>query len=298
MKKNNFVISIFLAFLLTSCASTRIPIKVGDIPRAQEVSVQDEEYGQQVLYELTKTTPLDRNDHNINRVRDIVDRIARAANADRVPWNVFVLADNSVKNAAATRGNYVFVWTGMLESTTSDGELASVLAHEIGHVLARHTTPNPAEEANQMISGVAGNIAGTVLSQTGYGMVGSLADALITNSLNAFLVNPNSQRLEYEADQIGIFLMADAGYNPEDSINFWSRAKNDPAFGRGNLQFLSTHPSSEDRLKKLEKMLPEARRRYQDRGDMERRASRPESYRRTTRLSQQPDNYRYREKRY
>lgn len=272
MFKTNLFSSTLFAFLLTSCTSTRIPVKIGDVPPPAELSIQDEEYGQQVLDQITDSTPLDRDDGNVNRVRDIVDRITAAANADQQPWHVYVLKDDSVKNAAATRGNYVFVWTGILSSVRSDGELACILAHEIGHVLAKHTAPNPAEEANQMITGTVGDIADSVIgSASGYGIAGSLANMIITSSLNAFLVNPNAQRLEYEADQIGIFLMADAGYDPEDAVRFWTRAKDDPDFGKSTLQFLSTHPSSDDRLIRLQKMLPESLRRYQNAVPMRKR---------------------------
>ena len=62
-------------------------------------------------------------------VRDLVDMLANAAHASSSPWNVYVLRGDDVINAAATRGNFVFVWTGMLQAAYSDAELSSVLAY-------------------------------------------------------------------------------------------------------------------------------------------------------------------------
>lgn len=249
---------------LTACASRRKIIPTGEVPMVAPVSAYDEEYGQQVLEAITQDARLDNNTERINRVRSIVDRLTWAANSDSAPWHVYVIDAPQIKNAGATRGNFVFVWSGILEAVQDDSELAAVLAHEIGHVLARHVMPDPGEMANQMISGVAGTVGRAVIvNQPGaISMAGGAAEALISSTVDALIVNPQSQRLEYEADQIGIFLMADAGYDPEAAINFWGRAKSDPDFGGDTPQFLSSHPSSENRLNRLRKVLPEARDRY------------------------------------
>jgi predicted Zn-dependent protease len=132
----------------------RTPVPPGVIPEQPYVSAEDEQYGAAVLSELTKQYPLERDDQAIARTRSLVERLARAAHADQNPWNVFLLRGDDVVNAAATKGNYVFVWTGMLREARSDGELATVIAHELGHLLAGHTQPTPAEEASQIVSAV------------------------------------------------------------------------------------------------------------------------------------------------
>lgn len=257
---------LLFASFLTACASRRKIIPAGEVPQVAPVSAYDEEYGQQVLEAITQESNLDNNSQRINRVRSIVDRLTWAANSDSAPWHVYVIDAPQIKNAGATRGNFVFVWSGILDAVQDDSELAAVLAHEIGHVLARHVMPDPGEMANKMISGVAGTVGrAVVVNQPGaISIAGGVAEALISTTVDALIVNPQSQRLEYEADQIGIFLMADAGYNPDSAIDFWSRAQSDPDFGGGSPQFLSSHPSSENRLSRLRKMLPEARERYQN----------------------------------
>lgn len=259
-------LSVVLAALIVSssgCGPSRAVIPPGEIPPAPQVSTEDEQYGHNVLSELTRQYPLERSDAAINSVRDIVERLARAANAANEPWHVFVLRGDSVVNAAATRGNYVMVWTGLLRLARTEGELATVLAHELGHLLAGHTQPTAAEEASAIIAQTTGNIAGQVLATQGsYGVLASIAGSLVTEAIRAVAVNPESQRQELEADQIGFFLMADAGYDPNEALAIWSTLSADN--GGSALQFLSSHPANEERLEALRALLPRAVRRYED----------------------------------
>jgi predicted Zn-dependent protease len=260
-------LTICLLLLTCSCASGRRAIPPGEIPQQTSgVTPEDEQYGHEVLNSMLDKYTIDNNDDRINRVRDIVDHLAEAAGATSNPWNVYVLVDDDFKNAAATRGNYIFVWTGILKTVQDDAELATVVSHEMGHVLANHTTPTPQEETSQILSSALGTGAREVVSAQGgyYGALAGLAEALVVLSVNALIVNPEEQRKELEADQIGLFLMAQAGYDPEDAVEFWTRVAMDPDFSGFALQFLSSHPSSEDRVELLRALLPEARQRYLD----------------------------------
>jgi Zn-dependent protease with chaperone function len=251
-----------LTAILTGCGPGRMPVAPGEIPRGEYVSSEDEQYGQQVLAALTRTYPLSREDDSINRVRDIVNNLADAAGASEAPWNVYVLTGDSVVNAAATRGNFVFVWTGMLRTVRSDSELAAVLAHEMGHVLANHTQPTPAEEASAIMANVGGNVASQVVAVQGpYGALSGIAGLLTQEAIKAFIVNPESQRQEHEADQIGIFLMADAGYDPNDAISLWT-TMDQQGSGAGIPTFLSSHPANDERIEELRQLLPTATERY------------------------------------
>jgi hypothetical protein len=196
-------------------------------------------------------------------VRDIVDNLADAAGASKAPWNVYLLRGDSVVNAAATRGNFVFVWTGMLRTARNDGELAAVLAHEMGHVLANHTQPTPSEEASEIMANVGGNVASQVMSVQGaYGALSGIAGALAEEAIKALIVNPESQRKEHEADQIGLFLMADAGYDPHNAIGLWTTMGQQGA-GGDVPTFFSSHPANDERIAALEQLLPSAMERYE-----------------------------------
>lgn len=247
---------------LAACAS-RAPIPAGQVPAANYVSAEDEAYGLQVLSALSQRYPVDQNDRNIFRVRDLVGRLANAAGAGASPWNVYVLRGDDVVNAAATRGNFVFVWTGLFRATYSDPELATVLAHEMGHVLANHTQSTPSEEASQIFADISGNIASSIVSTQGpYGAFAQLAGILVSETIKAFAVNPEAQRQEFEADQIGLFLMADAGFDPKEAVDFWVRFGSQYASDASGLNFFSTHPTTEERIQSLQSLLPGAEERY------------------------------------
>ena len=255
---------LFLAILtLGACAPARPPVPPGIIPAQGEVSAADEKYGHEVMASLAQRYSLEQSDEKVDRVRRVADKLSGVSGSGGNPWHVYVFHDDAVKNAAATKGNYVFVWSGMLEAAHNDDELAAVLAHEIGHVLGGHTSPTPAEETREIISGLAGAAAGSAASYANYGGTAArLIEMAVSESIKALIVNPENQRKEYEADQIGLFLLADAGYDPEKAIAFWERATYDPVLAGSQIEFLSSHPSSESRFENLKKLLPDAKQRY------------------------------------
>jgi predicted Zn-dependent protease len=280
MAKHLPIILVLSFALALSACSSRQRVSPGTVPEPPKASHEDEQYGQNVLNSLVERYPLSTSDEYINRARDIVDRLSRHATSKPTVWHVYVLDGDEFKNAAATRGNFIFIWTGMLKTVRNDDELATTLAHEMGHVLANHPKPSPAEDTSRIVSGVAGNVARQAISIQG-GAVGALAglgEMLAKLTMNALLVYPEQQRKELEADHIGLFLMADAGYNPEEAIRFWERVQGDPVFSGLPIEFLSTHPSSKERLEALRRHLPEASRRYSERYGQNR-----EKYRRKSR---------------
>jgi predicted Zn-dependent protease len=260
----NFAKICVALIFLTGCSTGRIPVPPGTVPQGIYVTAEDEAYGHHVLSTLTAKYPLSRDDSAIQRVRGLVQRLAKAGKVDQHPWNVFVLDGDNVVNAAATRGNYVFVWTGMLRTAQSEGELATALAHELGHLLANHTKPTAAEEASEIMAQASGEIARQIVAlDPYYSPLAQLAAVVVSEAIKAVAVNPGSQQLESEADHIGFFLMADAGFDPNEALNFWSKMSQSAQVGEATLSFLSSHPDSEERLTALRTLLPEALARYQ-----------------------------------
>jgi hypothetical protein len=259
-------LSFFLCAAVISCAPARPPVPPGVIPQAKPLSITDEQYGHQVFQELADHYEQDYNNPRAIEVQNIVDRLTRAAGAGSDPWHVYIFKDASVKNAAATRGNHVFIWTGLLDSTKNEAELATILAHEISHVLAGHTDPDPNEEAKKLLIAIGSMAAGIAVSAATHSPSWSqnIGDATsqVTSELgNSLLIYPYSRDKEYEADQIGLFLMADAKYDPQAALDFWERAENDPELA-GTMGFLSTHPPAKDRLERLKQLFPQAEARY------------------------------------
>lgn len=235
---------------------------MGTIPKPRQVTVTDEQYGHKVLTALQDQFELDYSDPRYNKVVEIVGRLTKAAKADQDPWHVYLFKAPGVKNAAATRGNHVFVWSGMLDATNSNGELATILAHEISHVLAGHTDPDPNEEIKKLLISLGAAAAEIAIN---YGTSGSGANinlgqlgGAVTQQIGAgVILNPYSRKLETEADTVGLMIMASAKYNPQEAINFWTRASNDPDFS-SSAEFFSTHPLATKRLTNLQNALPVA----------------------------------------
>lgn len=255
-----------LVLLFSACAPARKPVAVGEVPSPRPVSSEDEQYGHEVLSQLSEKFELDYSDPRYDKIVDLVDRLTESISASHQPWHLALFKAPDVVNAAATRGNHIFVWSGLLDATKSDEEIATVLSHELSHVLAGHTDPDPNEQARQILiqvgalaAGVA--VAGVVRDPTIAQNVGQIASSVTQEVGSGLLVNPYSRRLELEADQIGLFIMADAGMNPQAAVDFWRRATTNPKFS-SSVEFFSTHPLAEDRLAKLEQILPEAMSRY------------------------------------
>ena len=261
------ILSLLILLTLGACSPTRPPVPVGTIPKPKAPSISEEQYGHKVLQTMSEKFEIDYNDPRLNDIIDITDKLTRAADAHNNPWHVYLFKAPQVKNAAATRGNHVFVWSGMLDATKNDGEIATILAHEIAHVLAGHTDPDPNEQAKKILIRIGAMAAGIAVSQ-GVGDPNAAANlgritATLTDQVGqGILVNPYSKKLELEADHVGMMIMAEAGYDPQDALNFWDRASKDKTFGGSGTAFFSTHPVAENRLESLQKALPKALKRY------------------------------------
>ncbi|MCB0353637.1 MAG: M48 family metallopeptidase [Bdellovibrionales bacterium] len=256
------IVLTLLAFC--SCSPARPKIPVGEIPDQGPPTVQEEQSGHEIFGQLVDRYPISRDNDQIFRVRDIVDRLTVPIHDPNRIWHVYLLEGSEVVNAAATKGNYIFVWTGLLEAVHSDDELATVLAHEIAHILSGHVRPQASDQMGDALSGIASETAQQAVYQVGgaVGVLAGLAGALTQLVFDAALVNPSAQAKEHEADQIGIFLMADACFDPSAAVEFWKRSPGGPDLGFLNV--FSTHPNSSDRLESLEELLPIAQKRYRE----------------------------------
>ncbi|GLI59996.1 hypothetical protein VaNZ11_002055 [Volvox africanus] len=172
----------------------------------------------------------------------------------------FAVIDDGMVNAAVLPGGKVIVFSGLLRLLDrNDDELAAVLAHEVGHVLARH----PAESMSTLNVWLLIN---TALRLT-------LGFALPDVAMYLALILPNSRKNEHEADVIGLRLMARACFDPSAAttmLDKLNRAEKETKQGRlmgpSLPPFLSTHPLTTDRVKLLQKDLPEAYKLFEQSG--------------------------------
>ena len=171
-------------------------------------------------------------------------------------WSIKIIDDPKTVNAWAMAGGKMALYSGLVtQLDATDDELAQVLGHEIGHALAKHS----AEQMSVAMASTIGVAAvGVAADRKGLALTGAaLAAALAVQK-------PNSRAAESEADRIGIELAAKAGYDPRAAITLWQKMAK--VGGKGPPEFLSTHPSPENREKKLAEFVPQMMPYYEQKG--------------------------------
>ncbi|QJQ94494.1 MULTISPECIES: M48 family metallopeptidase [Halomonadaceae] len=170
-------------------------------------------------------------------------------------WQIRVFQDDSA-NAFALPGGYMGVHTGLLNIATDQDQLAAVVGHEIGHVMANH--------ANERVSTQSATQAGLSVLSSVAGLQGAQSEqmmGLLGASAQYGILLPFSRRHESEADVIGLQLMADAGFDPRASITLWQNMQS--ASGGQPPAWMSTHPSQGQRMAGLEANMGDALARYE-----------------------------------
>jgi predicted Zn-dependent protease len=171
---------------------------------------EDEELklAEEVHRQLSEQASFVQNTQLNTYIETLGNKLAQNSRRSNIPWKFYIVADDSV-NAFATLGGRVYVHTGLLSKTQSEAQLASVLGHEIGHIVARHGLEN-VKKANRY--GTLANIAvitGAVLGGQGGAGLGNIAGNLI---LGGKLMK-HSRDQEREADYLGLYDMNRSGYN-------------------------------------------------------------------------------------
>ncbi|WP_370479590.1 M48 family metallopeptidase [Tamlana flava] len=165
-------------------------------------------------------------------------------------WEYNLVEDKTV-NAWCMPGGKIVVYTGILPIAKNETGLAAIMGHEVAHALANHGQQRMSAGMLQQLGAVAGNIA--------------IQDEKSRNAFNQYygvgstvgVMLPFSRAHETEADNIGVYLMAIAGYNPTEAAELWKRMKANSG-GQAPPEILSTHPSNDSRIANLEAIAPKA----------------------------------------
>lgn len=213
------------------------------------------EMGEDAFDQLRRDQPVSR-DAAINRqVECVAQEIVTAAEAiystDDLPeaWEVVVFEDSS-PNAFALPGGRIGVHTGLLQVAETPDQLAAVIGHEVGHVLADHGN----ERLTQQLGIKAGMLVVGLLGEGDMGQQQLMQALGLGAQLGISL--PFSRAHEEEADLMGLAIMAQAGFDPQQSVALW---RNMAAAGSGQPpEFLSTHPAHRTRIEALKQSMEEA----------------------------------------
>lgn len=244
---------VLLAIALTACETVQTTQGgVVGVDRQQRMLVSSQEVDQaadqqyaQLIADARSKGKLNQNPVQVSRVRTIVNRlIPQTVNfrpdARNWDWEVNVLTSPEV-NAWCMPGGKIAVYTGLLDKLhPTDAELAAVLGHEIAHALREHTRERLSE---QMVANGVISIGAALLG------LGDTAQQGAQFAYMGMMGLPHSRQQETEADRIGVELAARAGYDPRAAVTLWQKMSQ--LGGSEPLPFLSTHPSSADRLKDL-----------------------------------------------
>lgn len=201
--------------------------------------------------DIKQNTPLARDAKTNDYVNCVSEHIIRALPGENPEdWEVRVF-DDSAANAFALPGRKIGVFTGLLDVAENQDQLATVIGHEVGHVLAKHS--------NERVSTNFVTQSGLQLAQIAVGantpMKNELFGLLGVGAQYGVLL-PFSRTQEAEADIIGLDLMAQAGFDPRASVALWQNMQA-ASGGEAPPEFMSTHPSSERRIRELQARVPE-----------------------------------------
>jgi len=210
-----------------------------------------DEFAQQVRGELLFI----RDAVVLDYIRSIGAEIVAAAGPQPFEYHFEVVEDDEI-NAFAAPAGYVYIHTGTILQARNVSEVASVLAHEIGHVALRHIAENYDRQRNIGTAAQAGVLAASVFGFGGLANLGSgLAQMAVLNSF--------SRGDELEADAFAIEVMPTAGYDPHGMLTFLQVVRQEA--GSTGLAFLSSHPATDDRIEETREVLA----RMPDRSDLE-----------------------------
>tara|TARA_B100000963_G_scaffold350085_1_gene359871 strand:- start:46 stop:873 length:828 start_codon:yes stop_codon:yes gene_type:complete len=162
-------------------------------------------------------------------------------------WEYILIENKKVRNAWCMPGGKIAVYTGMLEVTKNTNGLAAVMGHEIAHAVAKHSVERASRGAilntgTQLLDIFTGGKLSQVNRATGMDTIGLLSQLGI--------MNPFTRKQESEADYLGMIFSSLSGYDIRETAKIWERMKE---FNKGKSQpeFLSTHPSADNRIKKI-----------------------------------------------
>lgn len=216
------------------------------VPNQQLIAMGEEGFN-----EIKKTTPRSEDKASNQYIQCVAESIVTVLDEKR-QWEIVVFKESSA-NAFALPGENIGVYAGLLEVAQTSDQLATVLAHEVAHVLANHSQER---------------VSGQLATQGGLAILGSILQDKKSKNYQLLMAAlglgaqfgvllPHSRLQESEADVIGLRLMAQAGFNPQAAIELWQNMAK-ASQGQSPPEFLSTHPSHSSRVKNLQSHMAEA----------------------------------------
>ena len=251
-RRRGFAALALSGLLVTGCAGsdgTGLGIDLVSEEQVQEMGVES-------WQRIRSETPASDDQVAEETAKRAAGKLLQTAGADPDDWEVVVFEGDEA-NAFALPGGKIGIYEGMFQVAQNEAQLAAVIAHEIGHLQAEH----PQERVNSEVATQgAVQLVSAALQVGNIGYANAIAAALGAGAQYGVLL-PYSRNQELEADRIGLQLMAQAGYDPREALEFWRHMQQQG--GGEPPAFLSTHPGADDRIEQLEELMPAALETYQ-----------------------------------
>ena len=248
-------------FFLNSCSTAPIT------DRKQIKIISETKLNAQAakIYEkVKKEEKLSDDSNTLNNIKNIGKRIEgsiseyfyRSKMDDptiNFEWEYILIDNKKIRNAWCMPGGKIAVYTGILDVTKNTNGLAAIMGHEIAHAVAKHSVERASRSlilntGTQLIDIFSGGKLSQVNRVTGINTVGLLSQLGITNPFN--------RKQESEADYLGMIFASLSGYDIRETVKIWERMK-ELNKGKEPPEFMSTHPSSDNRIKNLNEKMNE-----------------------------------------
>ena len=212
----------------------------------------------QIYEKVKKKEKLSEDIKKLNEIKDIGKKMENAIGeyflkekiddpTVNFDWEYILIDNDKVRNAWCMPGGKIAVYTGILDVTKNTNGLAAVMGHEIAHAVAKHSIERASRgmllnTSTQLIDIFSGGKLSQVNRATGMNTVGLLSQLGI--------MNPFNRKQESEADYLGMIFSSLSGYDIRETVKIWERMKK---FNKGKAppEFMSTHPSADNRIKKI-----------------------------------------------
>ncbi len=252
---------IYAALLLLFTACSTVPLtnrrQFTAIPSSQMLSLSNESYNTVLQTEKLSNNKQATQDIRVvgNRITKAVEEYLRSINRlsliDGYNWDYNLLASETM-NAWCMPGGKIVFYEGILPVCKNDNGIAVVMAHEIAHAIANHGNERMSQQMVVEMGGIALSEAMSEKKE----QTAQLALLAFGVGTQLGVMLPYSRKHESEADEMGLYFMAMAGYDPREAPLLWERMQQ--AGSNGTPEFLSTHPNPETRINQLNKLMPKA----------------------------------------
>ena len=212
----------------------------------------------QIYEKIKEKEKMSKDKKKLNEIKDIGKKIEESIGeyfyrsklddpTQNFDWEYILIDNKKVRNAWCMPGGKIAVYTGMLDVTKNTNGLAAVMGHEIAHAVAKHSVERASRgmlvnTGTQIVDILSGGKLSQINRTTGINTVGMLSQLGI--------MNPFNRKQESEADYLGMIFSSLSGYDIRETVKIWERMK---TFNKGKSppEFMSTHPSADNRIKKI-----------------------------------------------